>query len=181
VPTQGAVTRFSAQFYGKFLGGDKNFYKLVGEWSRYQRLDRWDIYAFRIKCGYARSTEEGDYIPSTDQFFLGGANTIRGYKENAVGPKAENGEPTGGKFYFINNHEIRRQIVGKFWGSVFIDIGQNWSSIEVAKLKDVLVSAGIGLQYVSPLGPIRLDYGRRISWKPVDSGGRFHITILYAF
>lgn len=181
VPTQGAVTRLVAQFYGKVLGGDKNFYKLVGEWSRYQRLDRWDIYAFRIKSGYARSMVASDYIPVIDRFYLGGANTIRGYKENSVGPKADNGEPTGGKFYVITNHEIRRHIIGKFWASLFLDIGQNFEDIDAFRFENLLASAGIGVQYVTPLGPLRLDYGQRIAWKPVSGGGRLHITILYAF
>ena len=185
VPTSGSVIRLSWQFYGGFLGGDKNFHKVVGEFSRYLRLSRWDIYAFRIKSGWARSIEADDFIPTTDLFFLGGANTIRGYREDAVGPKyaeGENiGEPRGGRYYFITNHEWRRYVVGNFWMSVFLDVGNNWDSSSDFKINGLLASAGLGVQYVSPLGPIRLDYGQRLAWKPVKPGGRFHISILYAF
>ncbi|NIP41295.1 MAG: BamA/TamA family outer membrane protein [candidate division Zixibacteria bacterium] len=181
VPRQGAVTRLTYRFYGRFLGGDKNFHKGVAEWSRYLSTSRWAVYAFRIKAGWARSFEPDGYIPSPDLFYIGGANTIRGYKENSIGPTNDDGEPIGGKFYLLMNHEYRRNLVGKFWFSLFLDIGNNWRNDDDFQIKDLLASAGVGLQYISPLGPIRLDYGQRIAWKPVDGGGRFHISILYAF
>jgi len=185
VPTSGSVIRLYWQFYGGFLGGDKQFHKIVGEFSRYLRISRWDIYAFRFKSGWEKSLDPDGFIPTTDLFFLGGANTIRGYREDAVGPKYTEGdqigEPRGGKFYLITNHEWRRFVIGDFWMSLFVDIGNNWNSSSDFKFSNLLASAGIGVQYVSPLGPIRLDYGQRIAWKPVKPGGRFHISILYAF
>jgi len=181
VPTSGSVTRLNGQYYGGFLGGDKNFFKSVGEWSRYLRLSRWDIYAFRIKMGWAASFEDNEFIPSPDRFYLGGANTIRGYSENSVGPKDADGDALGGKFYFITNHELRRYLIGKFWMSTFLDVGGIWRDLRDARFQDILATVGLGIQYVSPLGPIRLDYGQRVAWKPVDGGGRFHISILYAF
>jgi outer membrane protein insertion porin family len=181
VPRQGSVTRLTHRFYGEFLGGDKNFYKAVGEWSRYLSTSRWAVYAFRIKTGWAHSFESDGYIPSPDLFYIGGANTIRGYRENSIGPKNENGEPIGGKFYIIMNNEYRRNLIGKFWFTLFLDAGNNWRTADSFQFKDILATGGIGLQYISPLGPIRLDYGQRIAWKPVDGGGRFHVSILYAF
>ncbi len=181
VPTSGSVTRLNGQLYGGFLGGDKNFFKSVGEWSRYLRASRWDVYAFRIKMGWAASFEDDEFIPSPDRFYLGGANTIRGYSENSVGPKDADGDPLGGKFYFLTNHEWRRYLIGKFWMSTFLDIGGIWRDVRDARIEDVLATVGLGIQYVSPLGPVRLDYGQRVAWKPVAGGGRFHISILYAF
>jgi outer membrane protein insertion porin family len=185
VPRSGSVIRLSGQYYGNFLGGDKNFYKLVGEYSRYMGISRWDVFAFRFKSGWAISMEDDDFIPVTDLFFLGGANTIRGYKENDVGPKVMNSEgeleASGGKFYFIANQEWRRYLVGKFWMSLFLDVGGNWRDHKDFHFRDLLATLGVGIQYVSPLGPIRLDYGQRLAWKPVVPGGRIHISILYAF
>lgn len=183
LPAQGSVTSLAGQYYGGFLGGDKNFIKIVAGWSRYHGLSRWDLYAFRIKTGFSQGLHSGDQVPLTDRFYLGGANTIRGYKENDVGPMTAppEGSPEGGTFYLITNHEYRRYLVGKFWTSLFLDVGGNWREIKDFRFRDMLATFGIGLQYVTPLGPIRLDYGQRIAWKPVDGGGRFHISILYAF
>jgi len=183
LPTQGSVTSLAGQYYGGFLGGDKNFFKVVAEWSRYYGLSRWDVYAFRIKSGFSQGLRSADQVPLTDRFYLGGANTIRGYKENDVGPKTAPPEssPEGGTFYLITNHEYRRFLVGKFWTSLFLDVGGNWSKARDFHFRDMLATFGLGLQYVTPLGPIRLDYGQRIAWKSVDGGGRFHISILYAF
>jgi len=185
VPKSGSVIKLTGQFYGDFLGGDKNFYKIVGEYSRYIKISRWDVFAFRYKSGWAISLEDDEFIPVTDLFFLGGANTIRGYKENDVGPKIMNSdgelEASGGKFYIITNQEWRRFLVGKFWMSLFLDVGGNWRDYKDFHFSDLLATVGMGIQYVSPLGPIRLDYGQRIAWKPVKPGGRIHISILYAF
>jgi outer membrane protein insertion porin family len=181
IPRSGSVIRITPAFYGSFLGGDKNFFKIVLDWSHYIRTSRWAVYAFRFKTGWAKSFESDGYIPTTDLFFIGGANTIRGYKENDVGPKDAEGVPIGGKFYFITNHEYRRNLIGKFWFSLFLDVGNNWRSEKDAKFKGLLATAGIGVQYMSPLGPLRLDYGQRIAWEGVKGGGRFHISILYAF
>lgn len=183
LPTSGSVTRVTGQYYGGFLGGDKNFFKIVAEWSRYLGLSRWDVYAFRFKGGLGEGLTSDDQVPLTDRFYLGGANTIRGYKEKDVGPKTPPPESAleGGTFYFITNHEYRRYLVGKFWISLFLDVGGNWRDNKDFHFRDLLATCGMGLQYASPLGPIRFDYGQRIAWKPVDGGGRFHISILYAF
>lgn len=181
IPRSGSVVRITPAFYGSFLGGDKNFFKVVFDWSHYIKTSRWAVYAFRFITGWAKSFEKDGYIPTIDLFYIGGANTIRGYKENSVGPKDATGEPIGGKFYFITNQEYRRNLVGKFWFSLFLDVGNNWRNEKDAKLKELLATGGIGIQYMSPLGPLRLDYGQRIAWAGVKGGGRFHISILYAF
>jgi outer membrane protein insertion porin family len=64
---------------------------------------------------------------------------------------------------------------------VFVDVGNIYEDFKYFKWKTLLVSGGLGIQYISPVGPVRLDYGRRLVRGDYPSGGRFHFSILYAF
>ena len=62
-----------------------------------------------------------------------------------------------------------------------MDIGNNYEDWDDIRLDNLLVSGGAGLQYISPVGPIRIDYGHRIVHPGYPEEGRFHLSILYAF
>jgi len=124
-------------------------------------------------------------VPYDDRFFIGGANTIRGFTEGSLGPTYLNdkGEvtPEGANIIIIANQEFRFRLIGKFWGSIFGDIGNGFRDKLEVKWNRLAVSYGVGLQFISPAGPIRVDYARRLKTKSISTGDKFHFTILYAF
>lgn len=182
LPSRGSFTNADAEFAGDFLGGDYDFIRLEGSWSRYFRLaESRNIIAHRIKFGYLDGIGTGDRVPAQERFFLGGANTVRGYKENSIGPKSSEGVPLGGELVIIGNLELRRPLIGLLWTSMFVDIGNIWLRPEDFRPSDWRVGAGAGLQFISPVGPIRLDYARRVIRDGEPPGGRLHLSILYAF
>ncbi len=180
VPTSGSLTRLDLEWAGSFLGGDVEFYKAVGSWARYQ-LYAASIFATRLKVGYVMEHSRKDTVPTIDRFYLGGANSIRGYQENLIGPLAKDGSPSGGQFFSIANVEMRTPVIWKLWFTVFGDLGNNWDRPADVKLEHVLVTLGVGLQYISPVGPLRLDYGRRVIHHGYPAKARMHLAILFSF
>lgn len=192
IPERGALANLSIEYFGGFLGGDENFYRLKADWSTYQRVWPGWIYAIRLKGGYVTEFGNSDFVPSEERLYLGGANTIRGFVENSLGPQLSDGSAKGANVTFIFNQEFRWktfQILNFIpffknfpqWQSVFFDVGNGYGDIGELKFNSLAYSYGTGFQIMSPAGPIRIDYARRISTPRYSSGSRWHFTILYAF
>jgi len=179
VPTAGSLTRLDAEYAGGFLGGDVDFYKVVGSWARYQTTGS-SVLASRFQFGLVKAHSGAAQVPTIDRFYTGGANSIRGYPENRVGPMID-GTPEGAGVLALANVELRTPAIWRFWFTVFGDAGNAWSRFRDFSGKEILVSTGIGLQYVSPVGPLRLDYAKRISHPGHPASDRLHLAILFAF
>lgn len=181
IPSTGSLTALRFEYIGGFLGGGDSFYLLETSWSRYQRLWPGWISATRLKGGFVQEMGDFPEVSTDDRFYIGGANTIRGFSEKELGPKSEKGNPTGADIIIIANQEFRFPIIGKFWGSLFTDIGNGYRNRSDIRWNTLAVSYGLGVQFMSPAGPIRLDYARRVKVKNIEPGDKFHFTILYAF
>lgn len=181
LPAAGARTRLDVDYVGGLLGGASDFYKVDFSWARYQVISTPTILATRLRVGWAGLHSGGKPIPTIDRFYLGGANSIRGYSENSVGPVDTLGVPTGGRVIALANFELRTPIAGKLWFTLFGDVGDNWPTFHEVSLKEVLISVGVGGQYVAPVGPIRLDYARRVVHPGHPASDRVHLSILFAF
>jgi outer membrane protein insertion porin family len=184
IPLDGSYTQLYTEYVGGFMGGDNNFFKLGFSWGKYNNLSRkskLNLLTTRIKIGYANGLRREDLIPSFDRFYMGGASTMRGYKENSMGPTDEKGNPTGGKVMVLGNVEYRRALIWKFGYTVFVDVGNLWEEVKHVNGKDFKVTSGLGVQFFTPVGPLRLDYGRQLPIKMSPRTGRFHLSILYAF
>ena len=72
-------------------------------------------------------------------------------------------------------------MIGRFWMSLFVDVGNLWARPDDFRWDEWRVGAGAGLQFLSPVGPIRLDYGRRVTRDPEAAPDRLHVSIGYAF
>jgi len=181
LPAAGARTRLDFDYVGGLLGGASDFYKVDFSWARYQVISTPTILATRLRVGWAGLHSGGTIIPTVDRFYLGGANSIRGYSENSVGPVNTLGVPTGGRVIALANFELRTPMTGKLWFTLFGDAGNNWPAFHEISLKEMLISVGVGGQYVAPVGPIRLDYARRVLHPGHPASDRVHLSILFAF
>ena len=79
------------------------------------------------------------------------------------------------------NVELRSTLFWRLGWQAFLDAGNLWYEAEHANLQDVRVTGGVGVVFFTPVGPLRLDYARRIIRAGDEPGGRFHLSILYAF
>jgi len=181
VPTSGANTRLDAEYVGGILGGAEDFYKIDASWARYMVISAPSVLATRLRLAWVKSHSNSGFVPTIDRFYLGGANSIRGYAENTVGPKDSTGVPDGGQVVMLANMELRTPMSSKFWFTFFMDAGNNFGRFREVTIGDMLVSVGVGLQYLAPVGPLRLDYARRVVHPKYAPSDRVHLSILFSF
>jgi outer membrane protein insertion porin family len=181
VPTSGANTRIDAEYVGGILGGAEDFYKIDASWARYMVISAPSVLATRFRLAWAKSHSNSGFVPTIDRFYLGGANSIRGYAENTVGPKDSTGTPEGGQVVMLANMELRTPMSSKFWFTFFMDAGNNFGRFREVTIGDMLISLGVGLQYIAPVGPLRLDYARRVVHPKYAPSDRIHLSILFSF
>lgn len=189
VPQHGSYSFIGVEYIGSILGGDFGYRKAQFSWSRYQILTGQNIAASRIWVGWLDDMGKDDRSSVEDRFLIGGGTTIRGYAENSLGPvftEADDpgeklGRPKGGRYLILSNIEIRRPLFWRFGGTVFIDAGNTYFDLDDITLLSVAFTTGMGVQFFTPIGPIRFDYGVRMK-KDFDLGaGNYHLSILYAF
>ena len=189
VPQHGSYSFVGMDYVGGLLGGDFGYFKSQFSWSRYQILKGDNILATRLWLGWLDDMGKKGRSSAEDRFMLGGATTIRGYAENSLGPvfvEADNpgdklDKPKGGRYMMLGNIEFRRSLFWRFGGSVFLDAGNTYSNFEHITPLSVAFTSGMGIQFFTPIGPIRFDYGIRLK-KELDLGaGNVHLSILYAF
>jgi outer membrane protein assembly factor BamA len=129
---------------------------------------------------------EPPLLPLPERFFAGGDYGPRGFPVDMVGPKVEapNGEvyPTGGNALVLGGAEMRYNITRSFQLASFLDTGNVYLEARGVDLGALRWSAGLGLRYRTPIGPIRLDWGYVLDPAPGDDGrSRFHLSIGHAF
>lgn len=110
-------------------------------------------------------------LPVSIQYFAGGDQSIRGYKYQSLGPLNEDGEVTGGQHLITAGIEYDFSISPNWKLAVFTDAGNAFSDFSDYELKH---SAGIGVRWLSPIGPIRVDLASALD---EDNKLRLHITM----
>ena len=104
-------------------------------------------------------TEELRRVPASLRFFAGGDQSVRGFAFEALGPTNATGEVIGGTQLLVGRVEVQQDLFGRWGIATFFDVGNAFSS-----LQDPLErSAGAGLRWRSPVGPIRLDFAAALS------------------
>lgn len=129
----------------------------------------------RFDVGLAKPFSPAKRVPIHSRFFLGGATTVRGYGERAIGLKDKNGNPLGGERYGLFSFEIRKLLFWRFAGVIFIDAGTLELNIDSGEFS-IKSGVGSGIRLYTPLGPLRFDYAANF-----DGSGCFHFAIGEAF
>jgi outer membrane protein insertion porin family len=181
-PTRGNRTSLSATYAGGFLGFDNNFYKLAAETSQYWPI-WWKLVGhIRGNLLYGDSFGSTPNLPAQERFFLGGINTIRGFRTFTISPKDPTTDgATGGNKAWYTNTEVLFPLYEqlKMQGVVFFDIGNNLgesSTIGDLFTKRMYRAAGVGIHFMSPLGAIRLEYGFNLSPQQGEKAGAIAFT-----
>lgn len=170
-PHVGSRNSISATFAG--IGGDNKFLKVMLDSAWYLPLGSTTL-ALRGRYGYGTGLF-GEPIPLYERYYVGGIYTIRGIGYGEAGPRDPlNGEPIGGKNEIIFNADYIFPLVSelKFKGVVFFDAGQGFDTVP----DDIRYTAGAGVRWISPMGPIRIEWGYNLNRKRDEKSGRFEFA-----
>jgi len=182
--------------HGTFLGADlqlsatafggTSFVKGFFQASQIYRLHPRLLGVLSGRLGLAATFgDTAALLPLPERFFAGGDYGPRGFPVDEVGPKVmrPDGEvfPTGGNALVLAGAELRYNLTRSFQLATFFDIGNVYPEVGDLALSALRKSAGLGVRYRTPIGPIRLDWGYVIEREPGESPSRFHFTIGYAF
>lgn len=181
-PTRGTFFRLELELSHRSLGSEVNFLRPVAELRQVIPLGRRWYLAGRIKGGFVQTLGGTDRVPLIRRFFLGGADSVRGYPYQRLGPLDQGGVPLGGVAAVEGSVELRFPLVGDLGGVIFVDAGNTWADIDL-EVPTIYYTAGFGLRYQTPVGPLRLDFGYQINPPPGDHLSRyeFYITVGQAF
>jgi outer membrane protein insertion porin family len=169
-------------YAGGPLGGDANFIKSVGDSAWYFPLFLDTVFITRGRLGVAKSLIDLP-LPSNERFFVGGATTVRGYRYGTVGPMelAPDGSLNriGGNKELIFNLEFTFPIVpaARLKGLLFYDLGKAFNDDEPIRLHELRQSYGWGFWWLSPMGPLRFEWGYIINQQPTDQASQFEFSI----
>lgn len=192
IPRSGFIASTSFEYAG--LGGDMEFLKNRTTFNAYQGLQEYinmDL-ILRYKSGFGYIfNDDSEKLPINEKLFLGGINSVRGYesrsitpKKNICNPKTNNGGiipgckmvETGGKISFNNSFELSFPIINrlKMRGVLFYDYGMIGNS-DINDIKRS--SAGAGIEWMTPIGPLQLFYAQALDDKEGDETSSFEFTI----
>ncbi|ESZ01758.1 autotransporter assembly complex family protein [Mesorhizobium sp. LNHC209A00] len=157
------------------------FLKLKGEGSAYQSLDTASkfVLAERVAVGSIVGTGLQN-VPADRRFYSGGGGSVRGYAYQGIGPKDFTGQPIGGLSFFETSVEMRIAVTDTIGIVPFVDAG-TVSTKSVPSFSDVKVGAGVGLRYVTPFGPLRIDAAVPLNRDPGDPHFGIYAGIGQAF
>jgi len=180
-PTKGVNSDISLEVAGGPFGGDNYFYRAVAFYGQYIPAGFWDS-SFFLKgtIGTIRPFG-GKQVPVYENFFVGGLNSVRGFKYGEAGPKDSSDEVIGGRNELFFNTEWIFPIYkpAGLKGVIFYDAGAAFDDSTTGfTLRDYMkASAGFGIRWFSPMGPIRLELGFNLFPKEGDRGNVFDFTI----
>jgi outer membrane protein insertion porin family len=174
-PSRGSRNSASVEYTGGPFLGDVSYtrYGVVSSWFFPLPLDT--VFGIRGRMGAVKGNE-GKEVPVFERYYLGGISSLRGLRE--VGPTdPATGEVIGGLTMLNFNAEYVFPLIAKagMKGLVFFDTGNAWNS--GYHLGDMRRTAGVGVRWYSPIGPLRLEWGYVLDRKEGESPYRWEFTI----
>lgn len=175
-PSRGFYNLVSLDFAGGPLGAENQFYKAIGETNWYHPLVGDLVLSLRARLGYADGYGDKD-LPLLERFFVGTqAATIRGYRLRDVGPKDVNGDPIGGNSLLLLSGQVRFPVTQGLSLVGFIDAGNLYDKGDFDPTR-LRTGVGAGIRFVTPLGPLALDWGFKLDRKPGERPSEVHFNI----
>ncbi len=210
LPDKGQFTQIRTEVAGGPLGGDSDFYKVELRSSRYLKgFAKGHVLELGAGIGVVDKYGSSQRVPLFDRWYLGGIDSLRGYRYREVGPKDEQtfikeplsnppqrgehqrlipsrNEPIGGSTYWVGTAEYSVPIIDYVRFAAFYDIGMVYVDPYSFRVQNKLNhlyndNYGFGLRLNIPhLGPLRLDYGIPITSDVANrSSGRFQFSVGY--
>jgi outer membrane protein insertion porin family len=204
-PTRGTISTADVEFAATGLGSQVGYLKTYVQTSAFRTLDRARRHVLAVRAqfgaarGFERTVVDDDGVPQTvtdlpasQRFFAGGTTSVRGFQIDRLGTPevfTASGIPLGGNAVLVMNVELRTAL-GRLFGrdlalATFVDGGNVFRRVGDFDLGRLRGAAGFGVQYNSPLGPLRLDIGfkfdRRLLGERLERRWEYHLNLGQVF
>ncbi|MEQ1881225.1 MAG: outer membrane protein assembly factor BamA [Burkholderiales bacterium] len=179
-PTRGTYQRISTE--AGLPSGDLTYYRLNYQHQWYYPISGEWVFYLNSQAGYAAGYDQKP-LPFYKVFYLGGVSSLRGYEPASIGPKDASGDALGGSRLMLANAEILFPLPGlekdkSVRLSWFVDGGVVGESYDFGEAR---YSTGFAFNWFSPVGPIRLSFGRALNSEPGDRLQRLQFSLGTAF
>ena len=171
-PRRGRFLAVDSQLSHALLGGH-SFWKTFLQGAAFQRLHGPLLLAVGARIG-AAWTFRGQDLDAPDRFYAGGSYSMRGFDTDAVAPD-------GGRSLWVGSIELRQALGHGFSVAGFTDVGNVFPTVSATDFGALRKSAGLGLRYRTPVGPLRVDWAFKLDPRPLEPRSRLHITVGHAF
>ncbi|MGC8701740.1 MAG: outer membrane protein assembly factor BamA [Thiomonas sp.] len=178
VPTDGRYQRLSFEI-SPF--STLRYDRITYQYQQYQPITRNTNLAFNGLVGYAHGLN-GQPLPIFKNLYAGGIGTVRGFQQSSLGPQDAQGNALGGGKMLIADFEYQFPFPGtgadrSLRMSVFNDNGYVWGENQKVSLSDMRSSIGIGVSWISPIGPLKFSIAKPIRDKTTDKLQSFQFTV----
>lgn len=194
-PTRGGIQSLRGEI--SIPGSDLQFFRLTYRNRRYLSLIEDLVLSLNTNLGYGKALGDTETFPFFEHFFAGGPGSVRGWKENTLGPRetASDRDPVGGNIKVVGNLELFMPlpVESEFAKSVrfgaFFDFGNVWTTSDPKyadgdlitptdfDLSDIRYSTGLSLIWFSPIGPLSISASHPLNDKADDKTQMFQFNI----
>lgn len=178
-PGSGSLHTINSKYAGGPLGGDAEFTKFEGSTSWFFKVP-WDTtFHYKLAGGYTFANTDGK-LPVFEKFYLGGMNTIRGFKSSNISPRDVNTNEKigGGKMWYSNVEWIFPLVKDAgLKGLVFFDCGNVYAEHGDWDFGEIKKSVGGGFRWLSPMGPLRLEWGYNLDPRDYEVQSNWDFSI----
>ena len=176
-PTRGNYFSGNVQVADRHFGSEVNFISLFTQAAIYRPANT-SVLAGSFRFGWNLPYGSTVALPITERYFAGGSTTLRAFGLDEAGPEG------GGNALAVVNAEYRFPIpflISSLGGAAFYDTGTTFRYLSDFSFGDFTHTAGIGLRYGTPLGPIRFDIGFNLNRQPDEPSHQFVVTLGHTF
>ncbi len=187
IATRGSYNQVSAEYAG--LGGDNNFFRIDANsrWFFPVPFPKNSVLKANARIGYIKSLNDAP-VPLFERYFTGGINSLRGFSPRSIGPSLQiPPSPTEGDTHFVYGgnkllvfnveYEFPIYEAGGFRGVIFADAGNSFAEDQDLNPLKIRSDYGFGLRWLSPLGPLRFEWGLPFKRKQGEDPIVFNFTI----
>jgi len=182
VPTRGLYQRLNSDWG---VAGDVKYIRAVYQLQNFIPLDRRFTVGLNSEFGWGKGLG-GQPYPVLKNFYSGGLGSVRGFEQGSLGPRYSTGAARGGSRKITLNAELITPFPGagndrtlRMFG--FVDAGNVFGDGSPLQLNDLRASTGVGVSWISPVGPLRFALARPLRREPQDRIQSFQFQIGTAF
>lgn len=180
LPTSGWTLGFDGTLASNAIGSDASYASGSVRASTvlplFSTLSNWSL-AANTRWAAAKTLGDTEEIPITQRYYLGGRNSIRGFRENSLGPKGALGNVIGGDILSASSLQLQYRVAERVSLHTFLDVGNVFLSSQSSSLTDQRKGYGVGIRFLSPIGPVGFDLGFPVQPQESEPRMRFHFAV----